>query len=81
MDLEALSRIRELAESLDCIVEDDLELLAGIKPNTSEAWRKRGTGPAYILFGNTYLYPRPALREFLGNQVRQSRNVAAKGAL
>lgn len=81
MDPDTLSRIRELAESLDCIVEDDLELLAGIKPSTSEAWRKRGTGPAYVLLGNTYLYPRPALRDFIAGQVREPRGVPAKGAL
>lgn len=81
MDPETLSRVRELAESLDCIVEDDLELLAGIKPSTSEAWRKRGTGPAYVLLGNTYLYPRPALRDFIAGQVREPRGVPAKGVL
>lgn len=81
MDPETITRIRELAESLDCIVEDDLELLAGIKPSTSEAWRKRGTGPAYVLLGNTYLYPRPALRDFIANQVREPRGVPAKGVL
>lgn len=81
MDPETLSRVRELAESLDCIVEDDLELLAGIKPSTSEAWRKRGTGPAYVLLGNTYLYPRPALRDFIAHQVREPRGVPAKGVL
>lgn len=81
MDHATLSRIRELAESLDCIVEDDLELLAGIKPSTSEAWRKRGTGPAYVLLGNTFLYPRPALRDFIAGQVRERRTLPAKELL
>lgn len=74
-------RIRALADSLDCFTEDDLLLLAGITHGTASAWRKRGTGPAYVLVGNRYLYPRPALREFLAGQVREPRNVAAKAAL
>lgn len=80
-DTLAAERIRSLAESLDCFTEDDLQLLAGITASTAHAWRKRGTGPAYILFGNCYLYPRPALREFLAGQVREPRGVPAKGVL
>lgn len=81
MDTETKIRIRELAESLDCLVEDDLELLAGVKASTSEAWRKRGTGPAFVRLGNTFLYPRSALRAFLADQVRAPRNGSAKDTL
>lgn len=83
MDVDTLldDRIRALADSLDCFTEDDLLLLAGITHGTASAWRKRGTGPAYVLVGNRYLYPRTALREFLAGQVREPRNVAAKAAL
>ena len=81
MDTETKIRIRELAESLDCLVEDDLELLAGVKASTSEAWRKRGTGPAFVRLGNTFLYPRSALRAFLAGQVRGPRGVPAQAVL
>lgn len=72
-DLAAMARIRETAAKLDCIVEDDFELLAGIKPSTAEAWRKRGTGPAYVLLGNTYLYPVASLREFIAEKAKEPR--------
>lgn len=83
MDTDTLldDRIRALADSLDCVTEDDLLLLAGITHGTASAWRKRGTGPAYVLVGNRYLYPRPALRQFLAGQVREPRGVSAKGVL
>lgn len=78
---EDLDRVRELAASLDCIAEQDLCLLARIAPTTAEAWRKRGKGPAYVLIGNRFLYPRAAVSEFLHTLVRERRPVSAKGAL
>lgn len=70
-----------LAQSLDCLVEADLCLLADITPSTAESWRKRGKGPAYVLVGNKYLYPRSSLLEFLQRNVRARINVPAKGLL
>jgi Helix-turn-helix domain len=70
-----------LAQSLDCFVEADLCLLADITPGTAESWRKRGKGPAYILVGNKYLYPRSSLVEFLQRNVRARTGVQAKGLL
>lgn len=67
--------LRDIAASLDCVIEDDLCALAKVEAGTAENWRKRGTGPAYIRFGNAFLYPRPALREHLLEKVR-SRNTA-----
>lgn len=83
MDPDTLidDRIRALANSLDCFTEDDLLLLAGITHGTASAWRKRGTGPAYVLVGNRFLYPRAGLLEFLAGQVREPRGVPAKAAL
>ena len=52
------ARIRELAQGLNVLTDDDFALLAGVKPSTTEAWRKRGTGPSYVLLGNRYFYPR-----------------------
>ncbi len=73
------TRIRELASSLDCITEADFALLADSTLNTVEAWRKRGTGPSYILIGNRYLYKRQAVADYLQTLVRERRrNVKAQ---
>lgn len=69
-----------MAERLDCFLEEDFQTLADATPGTVEAWRRRGMGPAYILIGNRYLYPRKAVAEYLGTLVRE-RRTAAKGAL
>lgn len=75
-------RVDELARSLDCFTEADLCKLAGAAPTTVEAWRKRHTGPDYVLIGNTFLYPRDTLKEFLRSRVRKMRsNTAAQEAL
>lgn len=70
-----------LAQSLDCITDEDLQELAGVKASTTEAWRKRGTGPAYILFGNQYLYPREAVAKHLRELIRERAKAPAKGLL
>lgn len=57
--------MRQMAERLDCLIEEDFQLLAGATANTVEAWRKRGKGPAYIRLGNRYLYPRKAVAKYL----------------
>jgi len=49
--------------------------------STVEAWRKRGQGPAYILLGNRYLYPRKAVAKYLDSITRERTSVAAKEAL
>lgn len=74
-------RIRSLAQSVDCIAEPDFCLLANITPNTAENWRKRGKGPAYVLIGNRYLYPRQAVADFVASNVRERRPVLAKAVL
>jgi hypothetical protein len=68
---------RSLAHALDYFTEEDLCELCAITPPTAEAWRKRGKGPAYTLAGNSFLYPKAAVREFLDSQIRQR---AAGGA-
>jgi len=75
VNLESLidDRVRSLAESVDCITEDDLARLGGVTLGTVEAWRKRGSSPPYIVFGNTILYPLPGLREHLGGLIRNRR--------
>lgn len=66
-------RLAQLAERLDCLTDEDLQLLTGTTPATTESWRKRGAGPAYVLAGNTYLYPRPGVASWLAGNVRERR--------
>lgn len=78
---QEIDRVRAMAERLDCFVEEDFQLLADATPNTVEAWRKRGTGPAYIRLGNRYLYPRKFVAKFLESRVREPQTIAAKAVL
>jgi hypothetical protein len=74
--------VAELARSLDCFTETDLCRLAKATPSTVEAWRKRHSGPDYVLIGNTFLYPRDGLKQFLQERVRRMRGtVNAKAVL
>lgn len=76
-----VDRAQALAQSLDCLTEQDLCSLYGITRNTAEAWRKRGKGPAYILAGNRYLYPRASIAADLQARVRERSQAPAKGLL
>lgn len=66
-----IERVRRMAEQLDCLIEEDFQLLAGATSNTLEAWRKRGQGPAYIRLGTRYLYPRKAVAKHLESITRE----------
>lgn len=73
--------VRELARSLDCIPDSELQALAKVKASTTEAWRKRGKGPAYIVFGKAILYPRAAVAEYLQSLVRERGHAATARSL
>lgn len=79
-DMQAV-RLQALADKLDCLTEADFTLLANASHSTVEAWRKRGTGPAYILLGNRYLYPRKAVAEYLQGITRERSRKAVAGML
>lgn len=64
------ARLQALADSLDCLTEEDLQLFAAITPCTAEAWRKRRIGPAFIRIGNRVLYPRKAVADHLATLTR-----------
>lgn len=78
---EEIERVRQMAERLDCFVEEDFRLLALATPSTVEAWRKRGQGPAYIRLGNRFLYPRKAVAKFLEGITKERTSTSAKEAL
>jgi predicted site-specific integrase-resolvase len=73
--------VSDLAEALDCFTEEELTRLAGIKASTAEAWRKRGTGPSYIRFGNQFLYPRAAVKKHLEARMKDRRGRMSAGLL
>ena len=66
----APSRLQLLAESLACMIEEDLALLADITPSTAEAWRKHRKGPAFIRIGNRVLYPIKGVADYLSTLTR-----------
>jgi hypothetical protein len=72
---------RALARSLDCLTEEELTVLAKAEPGTVKAWRQRGKGPNYILFGNRFLYPRSAVQEHLQTLIRERNTQAARDTL
>ena len=79
--IQETERVRHMAERLDCFIEEDFQALAAATPKTVEAWRKRGMGPAYILLGNRYLYPRKSVAKYLEGITRERNTVSAKEAL
>lgn len=74
-------RAKALAGTLDCLTEEDLCALYNIQPSTAENWRKRGKGPAYILAGNRYLYPRSSVASDLEARIRTRSAPPARGCL
>lgn len=75
------ARLQALADSLDCLTEEDFQLLAEITPGTAEAWRKRHQGPTYIRIGNRVLYPRKAVALHLESITREYRPGLGKALL
>jgi hypothetical protein len=75
------TRLRALADSLNCLTEQDFMLLTGTTENTVESWRKRGKGPDYILAGNRYFYTRLSVAEYLESCTRQRSQSLGKALL
>lgn len=66
-----LTRVREIADRIGFVIEEDFRMLAGITPSTCEAWRKRGSGPAYVLMGCRYFYPLSAIKAHLEESAKK----------
>ena len=62
--------LADLARLVDCLDEQSVAKLAGVKVSTLDAWRKRGKGPEYILLGRNYLYPISAVQKHILGLVR-----------
>lgn len=75
------ARLRQLAQSLDCLTEDEHLLLSGWSPETAKSKRKRGEGPPYVRHGLNYFYPREPYADYLKRNVRARAELGAKGLL
>lgn len=60
-----------LANGLGFMTEEQLALLAMVKPSTVEDWRKRGNGPSYTRFGSAYFYDINDVKEHLRSLTKQ----------
>ena len=60
-----------LANGLGFMTEEQLALLAMVKPSTVEDWRKRGNGPSYTRFGSAYFYDINDVKEHLRSLTQQ----------
>lgn len=76
-----IARLRELAEQIDCFCEPDLQTLTGWTEQTTEARRKRGNGPPYILVGKHYFYPKKQTVEHFQRRSKGRCNVTAAEVL
>lgn len=75
------AKLQQLANSLDCLTEEEHLLLSGWTESTARTKRKRGEGPPYVLHGRHYLYPRKLYAEYLQSRVRERREPQGKGVL
>jgi len=73
--------VADLARTVSCLDEEGFAKLAGVKPSTLGAWRKRGQGPEYVLLGNNYLYPIEAVKRYISGLVRPRTTFAPRKAL
>jgi hypothetical protein len=64
------AEIRQLAAQLDFLTDRQLQELAAVLPATTEAWRKRRSGPAFVRLGNAFFYPRRAVADFMAKRVK-----------
>ena len=72
---ETMLKVSALAAKLECFTEEDFQQLAGATASTVEAWRKRGTGPAYVRLGNRFYYPHSAVAEYFESVQRKDKSV------
>lgn len=70
VDADQIERRRILADKLGFLLDEDVQLLFGVKASTTEAWRKRGSGPPHVMCGNSPLYPLPGVQKFMASRER-----------
>ena len=78
---QEIQRLRQMADRLDCFIEEDFLALSLYTEGTARELRKRGQGPAFTRIGKRILYPKQAVADFLASQVRTPRSNLLGGAL
>ncbi|MBA2546831.1 MAG: hypothetical protein H0V16_00045 [Burkholderiaceae bacterium] len=61
-----------IANDLGYLTEEQVLKIGKLKPSTTQAWAKRRSGPEYVIFGNSRLYPRRPFLEFLEKRIRKT---------
>lgn len=80
-DQQEIQRLRQMADRLDCFIEEDFLALSQYTASTARELRKRGQGPAFSRLGKRILYPKQAVADFLAAQVRTPRSQLLRGPL
>ena len=66
-------------DALDRALESvDAAVVVGVKPLTLKLWRRNGTGPRYIAFGNRVRYRLSDLEEWLAEHTVAPKPPAAQ---
>lgn len=71
MNMDHATMRNTLANELGFMTEDQVALLAMVKPATVEDWRKRGNGLIYTRFGSAYFYDINDVKEHLKSLTKQ----------
>ena len=71
INLDHAAMRNTLANELGFLTEDQVALLAMVKPTTVEDWRKRGNGPAYTRFGSAFFYAIDDVKDHIRSLMRQ----------
>lgn len=64
-----------LAREMGFLTEEQVALLAKVKVDTLDDWRRKGEGPAYVRFGTAVFYDIDDLRLFLKSRIRMHGSV------
>lgn len=71
MNMDHATMRNTLANELGFMTEDQVALLAMVKPTTVEDWRKRGNGPAYTRFGSAFFYAIDDVKDHIKSLMKQ----------
>jgi hypothetical protein len=74
-------QLHELAASLNCFTEHEIEVLTGWNEGTRRAYRHRHMGPASVKVGKFLFYPRDMFMDWMNSRVRQPNRAAGVEAL
>jgi predicted DNA-binding transcriptional regulator AlpA len=68
-DDEIDARVKDMAAALQCFTERDVMLLTGMNREPLVRLRNAGKAPPSVLMGRTLLFPIPAFRQWLADNI------------